>query len=76
MSTVVLINGDFSYHRDATNWCIDTFGIDCRELTFGKWYSSGMTPPLTENTKYYVNLRRTYVFKDESDAVMFKLRWS
>ena len=75
MSTVVMIRGDVRHHNTIKSWCLDQFGIDCRNLEVGKWYSPRLGMPMSGNA-LFVPVQNTYVFRDEADAVMFKLRWA
>lgn len=74
MSTVVSIKGDWKRHRDAEIWCMDTLGIDCKNLMFGKWYCQISTLKRDYSLQYVT--QRSYIFKHDADAVMFKLRWA
>lgn len=75
MSTVVCIKGDANHLMNVKDWCLDTFGIDCRELMFGKWYYHG--PGRSDSgPSFWMYVRGSYIFRDEADAVLFKLRWA
>lgn len=76
MSTVVMIKAEIKQHLNIKEWCLNMFGIDCKNLEFGKWYSPAMGITSLHGAAYYVTVQRTYVFRDEADAVLFKLRWS
>lgn len=63
----VVLNDDRHLVWKATGWCIDNFGIDSTHFLNGTWYSRRVNPW----DKEY----REFRFQNESDAIMFALRW-
>lgn len=68
MNKVIITNSKL-HHNEARKWCFDNIGIDSNGFMFGSWYCNHLG--INDGQLIFV-----YFFKNENDAIMFKLRWA
>lgn len=57
------------HHDEAMRWCKNNISLESSGFLFGHWYCNAIA---TRTSGIMID----YYFKNEGDAVMFKLRWT
>ena len=66
----VVIKNTAAHQYAAKKWCLDNISLDSSSFVFGHWFCNNVA--VKSNGDQVV----TYFFKNESDALMFRLRWT